>query len=850
MHDVTLPNGLRLLVEPSHASRVVAVQIWVRVGSADEGPDEAGLAHLHEHMLFKGTASRGVGELASEIEAAGGEINAWTSFDQTVYHVTIASRELDVALDVLADAVRNSTFDPEELEREIEVVIEELHRGRDQPARVAGEMLFSGLYRRHPYGRPVIGTLDSVRSMTRDKVLRFYDRWYRPGNMTVVVAGDVEPARVEARIRELFDGDSAPVARPARPVEPPLDEVRVAVQRKDIQETHLFVGWSAVPLADPRTPYVDLLSVILGAGESSRLYRRVKRELERVNDCYALSHTPDDPGLFAVGAQVHGDGVLDALESLLETSFAVRDGVTDDELEKARTIILSEQVYLRETVDGMARRLGYFASTVGDVGFEEAYYRAIREATATDVADVARQLLKPDALVITALLPNESAPDCTESAIRERLERVRGPAPTPSVTPGEPELVETVLSNGAKVVIREDRTVPRVAIRAAAIGGLLAERRQTSGVGHLTSQLLVRGTRRRSAEELVELCDAMAAGLGGISGRSSLGLSGDFLQAHWDRGFDLFMDCLLEPTFPEAELERERRTALEDVAARKDSPTTMVFDRLAEVIHADHPYSLPVLGHADSLAALTRDAIERAWRTQLAPSRTVVAVVGAVDPRQTLRRLEATLGAAPPGEDFELPAPAPPPEAQELEIPLAREQAHVVVGFPGVSLSDPRRMAMDVLATVLGGQSGRLFLDLRDRQSLAYSVSALHLDGYHPGSFAVYIGTSPGKVAVAETGMIGHLRAVVEDGITRDELERAQRYLIGAHEIGLQRASARAGSMALMEAYGEGWDAYLRYADRLMAVDRADVKKAAAEILRLDRPVRIRLRSPASDSAA
>src|SRR5216684_3662613 len=181
-----LPNGLTVLVEENHAAPVAALQVWVRVGSADELPGEAGLAHLHEHMLFKGTARRGPGEIASSIEGCGGEINAWTSFDQTVYHVVVASQFLAQGMDVLADAITSAAFDPEELRREIEVVCEEIKRSLDSPTRKLSKELFATAFTRHPYGRPVIGSEESVRSFTREGILRFYRRWYQPENCVLV----------------------------------------------------------------------------------------------------------------------------------------------------------------------------------------------------------------------------------------------------------------------------------------------------------------------------------------------------------------------------------------------------------------------------------------------------------------------------------------------------------------------------------------------------------------------------------------------------------------------------------------------------------------------------------------
>src|SRR5258708_5698735 len=172
-----LPTGLTVVLQPSHASRVVGFQAWVAVGSADEPPELAGIAHVFEHMLFKGTARRGVGQIAQEVEAAGGEINAWTSFDQTVYHLVLASRFFDTGLDILSDALQSSSFDPSELERELKVVLEEVKQGEDNPSRVATQALFGAAFTRHPYRRPVIGYTKPVKSVTRE---RLPDCFHRP----------------------------------------------------------------------------------------------------------------------------------------------------------------------------------------------------------------------------------------------------------------------------------------------------------------------------------------------------------------------------------------------------------------------------------------------------------------------------------------------------------------------------------------------------------------------------------------------------------------------------------------------------------------------------------------------
>lgn len=849
MLQTTLDNGLKVIVLDRHVSKVVAAQVWVRVGSADETPEDAGLAHVHEHMLFKGTARRKVGEIAADVEAAGGDINAWTSFDQTVYHVTMPSRELDVALDILADAVQHSAFDADELGRELEVVLEELRRGQDTPSRVASELLFSTCYTTHTYGRPVIGYRETVEKFSREQILAFYRRWYQPRNMCLVVVGDVDPAAVVKKAEQLFESElnQGEPAERARKPEPPQEALRVAIATQDVQETHLNLAWCGTKLHDADTPALDVLSIMLGSGESCRLYSKVKRDRQLVSDCYAFAYTPQDPGIVMVGAQIQGAEIEPALRALLHETLLMRHEAPDAaELDKARTILLSDAVYSKETVQGIARKLGYFELVGGSVGFEEEYYEAIRKVTPEDVQRVAAKYLRAETLSVAALMPDSQASALDEARVRAAVEEVdqalQARFTAPKIEPGALGVAKVTLDNGATLLVLEDDSVPLVSVRAAAKGGLLAETSDINGVTHLTAEMLVRGTERYSATQIIEESDAMAGGIVGVSGRNSLGLRGDFLRQTWDRGFELFSSCLLEPLVPEDELQKEIKNQIEDIAARKDSLSSVAFEAFARTLFGDHPYSMPMLGTEQSVGALTRERVLSTYQTQLRPDQLTLSVVGAVDVASTVRQFQQRIGTAKPHADAgTVPAvsqPVAPAEAKLVRIDRDKAQAHLVLGFLGVAMNDPRRPALEVLSSVLGGQSGRLFLELRDRQSLAYSIGAFSLEGLAPGYFAVYIGTSPDKLDTAEQGIRAELAKVLEQPISEKELSRARRYLTGAHEIGLQRASARCGTMALNEAYALGYDEHSRYAERIQAVTADSVQQVARDIIDLNKAVR------------
>jgi len=308
-----------------HDAPVVALQAWVDVGSADETEAIAGIAHLHEHMLFKGTARRGVGEIARAVEAAGGEVNAWTSFDQTAYHLVLASSELALGLDILADALRDSSFDAVELAKESEVVVEEIKRAEDSPARRIGNATFALAYDKHPYRRPVLGTEASVRALSREQILAFYHRHYRPERTTLVVTGDVRATDLTQAVMRAFgswpQGDGC--VREERLAEPGHSEARVRVLREPVKEARLSLAWHIPGLKHADTAALDALSVLLGHGDSSRLFVETRRRRELVNDVQAYAYTPRDPGLFTVGAALRADKVDEALGSILEEDASV-----------------------------------------------------------------------------------------------------------------------------------------------------------------------------------------------------------------------------------------------------------------------------------------------------------------------------------------------------------------------------------------------------------------------------------------------------------------------------------------------------------------------------------------------
>jgi zinc protease len=844
IHSEVLPNGLEVLLRETHLAPVAELQIWAQVGSADERDDERGLAHFHEHMLFKGTERRGVGEVAGEVEGAGGRINAYTSFDVTVYHATLPSDRLSVGIDVLSDAVLHSVFDPEEIRREIDVVLEEIRRSEDSPGSVLGNAVFADAYRVHPYRAPILGSAESVASIDRDRLRAFYERWYTPDNMIVVAAGDFDRDRVLDDIRAAFADLPAGGTERRRAAEPAQDSPRARVLVRPFERASVELALPSVALSHLDTPYLDLAAFVLGNCESSRLVRRVKERDGLCDRIDAYSYTPMDPGVFSVDIDTDTPRALEAIEATVHEIERLRaEPVSGEELEKARANVLAMEHFERESVSGMAAKIGSFHATAGGHEVEQRYLDAVRRATPDDLQRVARTYLDPQRLTLGVLLAR-AAERGAEGARRAfavpRTAATGSGARAAGVTHPHagkaPDIASYELAGGALLHVLPRRDVPVVAARAAFLGGLLAEDESTSGLTAFLTSMWLRGTRSHSAAGFAAAVEGLAAEIDAYAGRSSFGLTLEAPSASLDPALDLFTEVLVEPAFDGEEIEREREETLAAIARREDRLAQQTFLLFTQQQFRHHPYRMPTLGSATVIGSLGRDTVQ-AHHDRLAKSgNLVLALAGDVEPDRVASRLSARL-AELDSSAFESPSPPledAPREIRHAELQKDRAQAHLVIGFRGVTVHDDDRFALEVIAQLLGGQGGRLFLELRDRRGLAYSVNAVSIEGVAPGYFAVYIATAPDKLEDARSGLLSELEGLLASPPSEAELERARRHLTGNFVIDQQRNAAHAAQISLNALYGLGPDAGYVYAAQVAAVTREDVVRVARRILDLE----------------
>ncbi|MCP4677513.1 MAG: insulinase family protein [Deltaproteobacteria bacterium] len=867
-----LENGLRIVLRPSHAAPVVAFQMWVGVGSADERGGEEGLAHVFEHMLFKGTKTRAVGEIARDVERAGGHINAWTSHDETVFFITLANRYWRKGLDILADAVQNPSLDQDELQRELAVIREEIRMGADSPDRAVVEKLFGRVFKRHPYGRPVIGFDRTVKRFTREMVAAFYKRWYTPSNMVFVVAGDFELKAMRKRIEAAFGGFRGKKApnRATRVSEPPQRKIRLAHAIKPVSEAHLALGFPIPGLAHEDVPALDLLAAIIGQGASSRLETIVRRKLSLVNGIRSIAYTPHDAGLLGVFAVMPPHHLERASRAIFDEFLKVTaEPVSTAELEKSRTLLESDKIYSEETVDGIARKLGFYALHAGDISFEEKYLAAIKDVGPGDIVEVARRYISPKSANIAVVVPDPAgqAPKKRvswivgraaarkidgkklEGALAKQL-KVKPLRKKTVVSPSSSiKTVARELPTGDVLLVRHDPSSRLVAARAAFLGGQRLERKSQAGLNALLSSAITRGTEKLSAEEIALEMDELACSVGGFSGRNTIGVHGEFLKSNFGSGFALMADCLRHPSFPDTEVEREKELLIEEIRSSRHNPGHRVFQIFNDALFGKHPYGRPATGREDTIKPIKGGDLKRHLIRDTRPGTMVLAIVGGVNVDEATELVEqhilagSTRGRAPaaPGEW------RPPSSPRQVLDTLPKEQSHVVIGFPGTTITNQDRFALEVLIEILGGHGGRLFEGVREKRGLAYAVTATSMEGIEPGSIAVYAATSPGQEAAVVQAMLEEIERTRKDPPTSRELTRVKRHLVGSRSIALQRSAAWAANLSLNYLYGNGYDTAEKYPGRIDAVTREAVQHIAVNYLDPSRPV-VACVGPNSDS--
>jgi zinc protease len=759
-----------------------------------------------------------------------------------VYHLVLASRHVATGLDILADAIQNSAFDEEELRRELLVVLEEWKRGEDSPGAKAYMNLLKTAFPRHPYGRPVIGSREAILSINRQKVLDFFHCWYRPNNMTLVVVGDVDVNETKRGIERLFQR-FAPSALPERiqGENGHQEEVRVVAEQAEFLESYLNFAFPIPSVHHEDSYALQVLSFILGGGESSRLYRIIKAEQQLVNSTFAHAFIAERGGLFIVGTSLEDRNLTVSLGQMIGEVYRLKHQLVDpQELKKARDNLESDFLYRKETSEGQAQQYGYFESVFHDMDYEEIYLSHLGRVKREDLQRVAQKYFNPLGLSVSFLVPKGASHVPSKDEV-EKIVRLADGSPQARQNKTESRarmgsVTAVTLENGLRILIQENHNAPVVSFRAVALGGLLFENENNNGITNFVAGMITRGTRNYDYARLAQEIEGLAGGVDGSSGRNSLGLTGTFLSKNAVQGLELFLEAFVRSTFPEDEIEKLRQEILLELKNRDDDPTQLAFELFHRSLFISHPYRFSVLGMPETISRLRKEDLVDYYNRVFSTNRVVFSVVGDIDTKRVLSQLKEVLASLPNRENGLCLPPIEPPsrEVRRREEVREKKQAHIVIGFQSCNLGSPDSFPLRVLQAVLSRQGGRLFMEIREKRGLAYSVTAFLAEGVAPGTFGVYAATDIKRVEESVHSVLRELERVACEEVPQNELERAKKYLIGSYEIGRQTVSDQNAEICFNELYGLGFDFGNRYVREIHAVEACDVLQVARKYIQLD----------------
>jgi zinc protease len=849
-----LDNGLRVYLLPVKSSPIVTVMVAYKVGSGDEDKDQTGLSHYLEHLMFKGTDKLIPGDIDRATQRNGGHNNAYTNEDMTVYHFDFAADRWEIALDVEADRMRNLRIDARhEFEQEKGAVIAELDAGEDSPGDLEYKTILPMLFPKDsPYSHPVIGERGHVRGASAEIIKRHYDKWYHPNNASLVIVGGFDADQALAKVKKLLGSIPAGDLPPRKAAAAFKD--RAGPIHKEFESKfdvpRMLMGFNGVAVGTADDPVLDMLQTILSDGRTSRLYRKLVEDERIAAAVNAGNYSGRYPGWFAVSVDLLKGKDRKKAEELVfaELDRLANETVSDEELNRARRKILASVVFGRESVHGLANSIARTATYPGGedvMKFYQHYLDGVLAISKADVQRAARQYLARKSACVVWSVPKEAEeplPDTSAKgggALRplSPFGRGRGVASQPA---GGREFTLTaarrvVLPNGLTLILLEDHRLPVVVGSAEVRDVMLREPAEKSGVATLTGSLLDEGTEKHTGKEIAALVENTGGTLNlGVSGGSFKVLTPDA-----DRALGLLFECMMQPTFPDKEFARLKDQQLSGIDDALSQPDTRAAHEFNALVYGRHPYGRFDLGTRATVEKLTADDCRGFHRQAFAPNLATVVVVGDFKADEMVGKIEA-LTKDWKKSDTGKPAVAPPPKPNAVTEKLISDpnaaQVHVYIGQLGITRNNPDYYKLLVMDNVLGTGPGftyRLSATLRDRQGLAYTVTAsiANSAGLEPGTFNGYVGTFPEKFLDVRHGFLREIEKIRDEPPTKEEVEDAKKYLLGSLPFRFTTLSAVAGQLLAAERYGLGFDFLEKYRKEVSAVTPADVQSVAKKYI-------------------
>lgn len=822
-----LNNGQTVIIQEVKNNPIVTIDTWIKTGSIDEDDSNNGVAHFLEHLFFKGTKNHAPGEFDKILETKGAITNAATSKDFTHYYITIPSKDFDLAMELHADMLQNPMIPRNEMEKERRVVLEEIGKDMNSPEKILMENLDAMMYTSHPYKRRVIGKKDIIETITREKVLEFYNAHYSPSNMVTLVIGDVDTNHALDKISQSFNCDAKKSEKNIYPKEAQLTEQKRKTEYSaDTQSGYMLIGFRAVPISNKESYALDVLATILGEGRSSVLNQSLKEKKRVAFSVSAGNMTYKDDGIFYIKANFEPEKIKSVETAIFEEIAKIqKDGVTDEQINLAKNIIERDTYYSRESVSNISNEIGYTTILTGDIKFYENYLANIKSVTKEEVKKAAEKYLGTNRSAISIVLP-ENAKNIPVSIFRKKTE-------------GSAELIsqnsqtqEYKLSNGSTLLYTPNTSNDIIAISIFARGGKLVE--NISGVANIAALGMMKGTKNYSPIELSQFLEDNGIKISPAVSADTFSISILTTKEEYDKTLAILDEIINNANFDEIELGKIKADKLSQIKSNKDNAIQRALEKYRELIFPNSNYSISSNILEKNIPNITREDVINYYNNIFEPQNLVISINGNVDKEKTINELNNIFNNENSDNKFEygrynskVPSiSAPTTIVQNMP---STETAWIILGWQTAGTDNKKDFAtLQVIDSLLGsGMSSRLFKDLREKQGLAYQLGSGYSAHALRGSFMLYIGTKTSTLEQAKEGLFAEIKRLKTEYVGDKELKDAKEKLIGNYIIGLETNLDKASTLGGYEALGVGYEFDTQYQELINSIKDTDILEVA-----------------------
>ncbi len=830
IREGTLRNGLKILVLEDMNSPVVTVQLWYRTGSRNELEGKRGIAHLLEHMMFRGSEDVGPEDHSRIVNAVGGIENAATSDDATFYYETVPSDRLALIMELEAERMNRLKLDEKYFYKEREVVKEELRkRNQNNPTDALFERFRLLAYQKHPYRLGPIGTMEDLDAITIEDLETFYRQNYVPNNAVLIVVGGASFDSVMQSADDFFGS----LPRGELVHMPILPEPEQMVFRREVlrfpTQLPVVIGGYKIPQADsPDSVALDIVQMIFGGGESCRLYKRLVRDTQLAVFAGAWNWKMRDPGVFIVFAGFLPSIPPEKVETTLleEIEDLAAKGPTDEEIQKAKSQLSANYIFKLTAISKLGYAIGEAEVVEGD------YHRfldrvdAYQRVTKNQIKRCVETYLAHDRLTVASLLPSNETDELEKSTgvvhrqaeekleawnTHQRFTRIEGASIDPIALP---VIHRKVLSNGLKVMFVERHEQPVVYFDLIVPGGNLFDPVGMAGLTDMLARMLTGGTTKRNAEQIAHQTDSLGGILHASAAMEYFSVQGQFLKKDCATGLDLFADIILDSSFPEAELVNVKLEHEASVRMGRDQPTSLAFDTLNYLIYGyNHPRGRSA--SVDTVKAVEVSDLQSVYQKYFRPSSSILCITGDITPDEMD---DLGLSAFESWTDPDLTAWKPPDNPVKRRGVTVRivdkpdlTQSTIAIGHLGISRYDPDYFNLLLGNYILGsgGFSSRLVQAVRSRGGKTYSAGSWFSTGKGKGPFGAYTFTRNSETESTLAILLEEIRKIKTSGITAKELQAAKDHILGSYALKFETPHGVAEQLLSAEFFSFGQD-YVR----------------------------------------